>query len=95
MLRIPCPYCGERDHSEFSYGGPADLVYPDIDCEDLDVWSEAVFCRDNPRGPQREFWHHLQGCRLWMVVERDTLTHEIAGAQPVQAALKPIIESGS
>ena len=23
MIRITCPYCGERDYSEFAYGGDA------------------------------------------------------------------------
>jgi sarcosine oxidase delta subunit len=23
MLRIPCPLCGERDYTEFHYGGDA------------------------------------------------------------------------
>ncbi|NBQ83840.1 MAG: sarcosine oxidase subunit delta, partial [Alphaproteobacteria bacterium] len=23
MIRIDCPFCGLRDHSEFSYGGDA------------------------------------------------------------------------
>ena len=25
----------------------------------------------------REYWHHGGGCRAWLVVDRDTLTHEI------------------
>ena len=28
MIRIKCPYCGERDHSEFTYGGDGTIVYP-------------------------------------------------------------------
>ena len=28
MIRIKCAYCGERDHSEFSYGGDASINYP-------------------------------------------------------------------
>ena len=28
MFIIKCPYCGERDHSEFSYGGEAHIVRP-------------------------------------------------------------------
>ncbi|MBT6350067.1 MAG: hypothetical protein HOJ50_12985 [Proteobacteria bacterium] len=28
MLRISCPFCGVRDHSEFSYGGDASVEYP-------------------------------------------------------------------
>ena len=27
-MRIPCPHCGERDHSEFRYGGDATKIRP-------------------------------------------------------------------
>ena len=29
------------------------------------------------RGKQKETWHHTNGCRLWLEVERSTITHEI------------------
>ena len=76
MLRIHCPFCGERDHSEFSYGGDASVEYPALDAP-AEAWHDAVYLRDNPRGLQAETWQHLHGCRQWLVVERDTLTHEI------------------
>ena len=76
MLRIPCPFCGPRDHSEFSYGGDATVEYPALDAS-TDEWYEAVFLRDDPRGPHTELWHHVGGCRSFLVVERNTLTHEI------------------
>ena len=28
MLIIECPYCGQRDESEFSYGGEAHIARP-------------------------------------------------------------------
>jgi sarcosine oxidase subunit delta len=90
MLRIPCPFCGPRDHTEFSYEGDATVVYPALDASE-EEWFEAVFLRDNPRGPHSEVWHHLQGCRAFLIVERDTLSHEISGArlahQPTAEAL--------
>lgn len=76
MIRIPCPFCGERDHSEFTYGGDATIRYPDLDGAMQD-WVKAVFERENIDGVQFETWHHNQGCRMWLVVERDTITHEI------------------
>ena len=76
MLRINCPFCGERDHSEFSYGGDASIEYPALDAP-ADDWHDAVFLRDNPQGMQAETWQHVHGCRQWLVVERDSLTHEI------------------
>ncbi len=29
MLLIPCPWCGPRDETEFTYGGEAHIVAPD------------------------------------------------------------------
>ena len=81
MLRIPCPVCGVRDHEEFTYLGDAAPVRPAHDDGDGGRWFAYVYLRDNPRGAIREYWHHLHGCREWVIVERDTLTHEISGAE--------------
>lgn len=80
-MRIECPCCGLRDHSEFDYGGDALRTRPALDDKDIDRWSDYVFLRHNPRGPHREFWQHISGCRQWIVVERDTLTHKIRSVQ--------------
>ncbi len=77
MLRLPCPLCGLRDETEFSYGGDATRTRPPLSETAAEPWLDYVFLRDNPRGPHREYWQHLQGCRQWVVVERDTLTHAI------------------
>ncbi|MEM6661085.1 MAG: sarcosine oxidase subunit delta [Pseudomonadota bacterium] len=74
MIRIRCPFCGLRDHSEFSYEGDATVAYPALDASE-DEWYEAVFLRDNPRGRHRELWRHC--CGAFVEVERDTVTHEI------------------
>lgn len=76
MIRIHCPFCGPRDHAEFSYGGDATVDYPALDA-DTAAWTAAVYDRANPRGAHREYWHHVAGCRAWLTVERDTLTHEV------------------
>lgn len=78
MLRIPCPVCGLRDETEFSYGGDASVKRPAMAETDPKAWTDYVFYRDNPRGRHVEFWHHVQGCRQWLVVERDTVSHVIS-----------------
>ncbi len=77
MLRINCPVCGLRDETEFTYGADASVIRPDMNETDVNAWLDYVFNRDNPRGPHQEYWHHVQGCRQWLVLERDTLTHEM------------------
>ena len=86
MIRIHCPFCGLRDHSEFSYGGDGSIVYPSLDASQ-EAWHDAVFMRDNPRGKQRETWQHVQGCRMWLYVERDTMTHEIHSVTPAHPGM--------
>ena len=84
MLRIPCPYCGDRDEDEFSYGGEADIVRPE-DSWTLsdDEWADYLFMRENPKGPHAERWCHSHGCGRWFDVVRDTATHEILGVYKI------------
>ena len=77
-MRIPCPYCGERDSAEFSYRGDASPSRPEPGADDF---SDYVYLRENPAGLIREHWYHAAGCRKWLVVERDTRTHEISSAR--------------
>lgn len=81
MLRIHCPVCGLRDETEFTYGSDATISRPDNNETSEKAWIDYVFMRDNPRGPHKEYWHHVTGCRQWVVVERDTLTHQISGTR--------------
>jgi methylglutamate dehydrogenase subunit B len=81
LLLIRCPWCGERAETEFTYGGDATLTRPAADASDQE-WTNYVYVRDNPRGPHREYWHHRHGCRQWLRVERDTLSHAIALVTP-------------
>jgi len=94
MIIINCPFCGERDHSEFSYGGDATIVYPALDSS-IDEWHDAVFMRENIRGMQSETWHHVNGCRMWLVVERDTMTHEIQSVRPAHDGHASVLKNAS
>lgn len=80
-MRIPCPFCGDRDVSEFAYLGDAGVVRPFPDAADAgERVFETVYLRDNPRGRHAELWYHASGCRGWLRVDRDTATHEVASA---------------
>jgi heterotetrameric sarcosine oxidase delta subunit len=77
-MRIQCPFCGERDYSEFAYLGDATSIRPDPNGADAQArFFEAVYLRDNPAGRCEELWYHAMGCRSWLRVTRDTCTHEI------------------
>lgn len=77
-MRIECPFCGDRDVSEFTYLGDAGFRRPPPDMEGLaDRFYEAVYLRENPAGAHEELWHHSSGCLSWLRVTRNTRTHEI------------------
>lgn len=88
MLLIPCPYCGPRSESEFSYGGQAHIARPkDPGKVSDEEWAAYVFLRDNVKGVFLERWVHSHGCRRWFNVARNTVTCDIlavyeAGAPP-------------
>jgi heterotetrameric sarcosine oxidase delta subunit len=78
VILIPCPWCGDRDETEFSYGGQAGVPYPaDPAALSDEEWSRFLFFRANPRGASHERWVHTHGCRRWFELTRDTVSHEI------------------
>ena len=88
MLRIPCPYCGVRDQSEFQFGGEAALVRPAAPESASDSeWADYLFYRNNVKGVHLERWLHSFGCRQWFLVERDTVSHEIRSSRPLAEAV--------
>ncbi|MGD9864546.1 MAG: sarcosine oxidase subunit delta [Pseudodonghicola sp.] len=82
-MLIPHPLLGPRDAQEFTYLGDAALLNrPDGMAEGAEAaFADYVFLRDNPAGLHRELWFHEQGDRSWLIVTRDTTTHEILGAE--------------
>jgi sarcosine oxidase subunit delta len=84
---IPHPLLGPRDAQEFVYLGDASLLWrPDptgfIDrAEALAAMTAYVYERANPAGQHQELWYHEHGDRSWLIVTRDTVTHEILGAE--------------
>jgi len=93
MLLIECPWCGDRAETEFSCGGEADISRPALPHTLGDeAWADYLFMRNNTRGWHRELWNHSQGCRQWFVVERNTLTYEIAGSSKFTTCSEPETE---
>ena len=79
-MRIPCPICGERDRREFYYVGDAKIVNrPSPDASD-DLWNDYLHNRENPAGVTKDLWYHESGCNSWLIVTRNTVTHEVESA---------------
>jgi sarcosine oxidase subunit delta len=85
-MLIPHPILGLRDAREFVVLGDASLIDRPVGlCDGAlaapEDFTDYVYLRDNPAGLHRELWFHEQGDRSWLVVTRDTLTHEVLGAE--------------
>ena len=81
------PLLGPRDSEEFVYLGSADLIKRPTNWE-KDVSGEEFYqyqyIRENIAGDHRELWYHEQGDQSWLVVTRNTLSHEILNVELAQ-----------
>ena len=60
-MRIPCPYCGERDARRIHLSAATPRRRgPTADAGDDAAFYDYVYLRDNPAGPHREIWYHAQ-----------------------------------
>ncbi len=82
-MLINHPLLGPRDAQEFTYLGDAALLNrPDWQADNAaQAFHDYLYLRDNPAGEHRELWYHEQGDRSWLVVTRNTLTHEITSVE--------------
>ena len=87
MLLIPCPWCGPREHDEFSFGGEAPGRRPaDPAALDDEAWTVYLFTSANVMGAGRYLVCHTGGCGQWFAVTLNTLTHEMRDPTPVRTA---------
>lgn len=80
-MRIVCPLCGDRDRREFYYQGDAVMLARPAPDAGEDAWEAYLHLRENPAGRTRDLWQHEGGCGAWLVVTRNTVTHEVFGAE--------------
>jgi heterotetrameric sarcosine oxidase delta subunit len=73
---LRCPNCGDRDVSEFRYGGQLLPAH----------WAKEPFrMASNLPIAQRERWYHRFGCRQWLVAERVVGTNEVLSTTSLDA----------
>ena len=76
------PILGPRDAQEFVYLGDASLIdRPDGMTAGVEAFHDYRYNRTNPAGEHQELWYHEQGDRSWLVVTRNTVTHEITSVE--------------
>jgi sarcosine oxidase subunit delta len=78
MLLIICPNCGERNITEFRFGGEIKR-HPDHseDQASDQALMANLYLKENRLGVQQEWWYHRAGCGLWFIAERHTKSHVI------------------
>ena len=82
-MRLTCPLCGDRDRREFYYYGAEDYLDRPAEGASLADWDNYLHLRDNPAGVTRDLGYHEAGCSQWLVVTRNTVTHEISALELV------------
>ena len=80
---IEHPLLGPRDSQEFTYLGDASLLHrPDASASDAAAtFFDYPDLRASPAGTRREVWSHEMGDRSWLVITRDTTSHEILAVE--------------
>ncbi|RJG40482.1 sarcosine oxidase subunit delta [Mesorhizobium sp. DCY119] len=81
-MRFNCPYCGFRGSGEFRFRSETRAIRPSPGASQ-EEWVEHIHGRSNLAGPHKELWQHVGGCRSWLVVERNTMTHEVTSVHNV------------
>ncbi len=77
QMRLTCPLCGPRDRREFYYYGSEDYLNRPAQGADPEAWDHYLHLRDNPAGVTKDLWYHELGCSQWLLVTRNTVTHEV------------------
>ncbi|MCJ7558932.1 MAG: sarcosine oxidase subunit delta [Gammaproteobacteria bacterium] len=91
MQLFDCPWCGPRPHIEFTYLRDSESVATGSlsagadDRRDLD----RIYLRRNHPGVHTEIWQHSFGCRGWLRIARNNLTHEVGECLPVSPEPMP------
>ncbi len=84
MLLIDCPHCGPRAQIEFAYERPLDGIVP-LDATPGEAMRILYHGRANPRGMDEELWLHAFGCRQFLIITRDRVSHTILSVRAWQA----------
>jgi methylglutamate dehydrogenase subunit B len=75
--------CGSRDRREFYYYGAEDYLHRPSEGTEPAAWDNYLHLRDNVAGVVKDLWYHEAGCAQWLVVTRNTVTHEISSVELV------------
>ena len=81
MQSFPCPFCGERDETEFHFIVEAGKPRPEP-AENVgdQEWARYLHLGKAPKGEASEIWLHTT-CGLCFRMTRDTVTREVLSSE--------------
>lgn len=84
MQIFTCPFCGERNETEFHFVGEAGKVRPATSGEISESeWARYLYAQRNDLGSTREIWIHLP-CQELFLMERDSMTMGVRGTRKLR-----------
>jgi sarcosine oxidase subunit delta len=90
MKLLTCPLNGQRNITEFTYGGEYHPM-PDHQQASSREWAEHVFFHDNNAGVVIEWWCH-SASSYWFLAERNTISDQILQTFPADEIFNQRIE---
>jgi heterotetrameric sarcosine oxidase delta subunit len=72
-VELRCPFCDLRDVSEFRFR----TLVTGADQSAL----ESTYERTNDPLRSTEYWQHIDGCRAWLVIERNPSNDEVSSVR--------------
>ena len=68
-MRLSCPFCGPRELREFEF-------HKTLPARDAAPFAEVYERVDQPQ-LSVEHWQHVEGCRAWLLVQRNPSTDTV------------------
>ena len=80
MQTFPCPFCGNRNETEFHFAAEAGKLRPDTTADVSDAeWATYLYTQKNEIGTVKEVWMHTT-CAELFILERDSVTMDVIGS---------------
>ncbi len=70
MTRLVCPFCGPRELREF-------VFHKTLPADDNANAYERTYQRVASIALSSEHWQHVEGCRGWLLVQRNPSTGQV------------------
>ena len=80
MNQLHCPFCGARELHEFEFR----KTRANVDSSEF----SQVYLRVDSLQSSVEYWQHVQGCRAWLLVQRNPSTGAVLDVEMLPAVAR-------